>query len=103
MTSKAHMQVHKNRESREKQQGKKPGPNWAETGPGWSAQAGRPSPFRARFGAPFDLAANRTIYNPLAKTQVPHINSFIIRRRGAEKLEGHHLGEEGRASCLGSP
>jgi hypothetical protein len=27
MTSKAHMQVHKNRESREKQQGKKPGPN----------------------------------------------------------------------------
>jgi hypothetical protein len=33
-TSKAHMQVHTNRESREKQPGKKPGPNQAETGLG---------------------------------------------------------------------
>jgi hypothetical protein len=31
------------------------------------------------------------------------MNQFIIRRQGAEKLEGHHLGDEGRASCLGSP
>jgi hypothetical protein len=37
-TSKAYMQVHTNEESREKQPGKKPGPNWAETGPGRSAQ-----------------------------------------------------------------
>jgi hypothetical protein len=31
---KAHMQVHTNRESREKQPGRKPGPNRAEMGPG---------------------------------------------------------------------
>jgi hypothetical protein len=33
----------------------------------------------------------------------PRINQFVIRRRGAEELEGHHLGDEGRASCLESP
>jgi hypothetical protein len=37
-TLKAHMQVHTNRESREKQPGQRPGPNWAETGPGRPAQ-----------------------------------------------------------------
>jgi hypothetical protein len=36
-TSKAHMQVHTNGESREKQPGRKPGPNWAKMGPGRSA------------------------------------------------------------------
>jgi hypothetical protein len=55
-TSKAHMQVHTKRESREKQPGQRPGPNWAKTG------LGRP----ARFGTPFDLAAIQTIYSPLA-------------------------------------
>jgi hypothetical protein len=34
---------------------------------------------------------------------ITRINQFVIHRRGAEKLEGHHLGDEGRASCLGSP
>jgi hypothetical protein len=43
-TSKAHMQVHTNKESREKQPGRKPGPKRA-----W---ADRPSPLRAQFGAP---------------------------------------------------
>jgi hypothetical protein len=37
-TSKAHMQVHTNKESREKQPDKKPGPNQAETGLGRPAQ-----------------------------------------------------------------
>jgi hypothetical protein len=37
-TSKAHMQEHTNKESREKQPGKKPGPNQAETGLGRPAQ-----------------------------------------------------------------
>jgi hypothetical protein len=36
--SKAHMQVHTNDESREKQPVRKPGLNWAETGPGRLAQ-----------------------------------------------------------------
>jgi hypothetical protein len=43
--SKAHMQVHTSRESREKQSGKKPGPNWAEVGPGRPVQP-TPGPVR---------------------------------------------------------
>jgi hypothetical protein len=38
MTSKAHMQVHTKEESREKQAGRKSGPNWDKTGPGRPAQ-----------------------------------------------------------------
>jgi hypothetical protein len=37
-TSKAHMQVHTNKESREKQTGQRLVLNWAETGPGGPAQ-----------------------------------------------------------------
>jgi hypothetical protein len=59
-TSKAHMQVHTNKETREKQPGRKQGPNRA-----W---ADRPSPFRARFGTPFDLPVLRTIYSAPAKS-----------------------------------
>jgi hypothetical protein len=44
MTSKAHMQVHKNKGSREKQLGRKLGPNRAEMGLGRPAWADRPSP-----------------------------------------------------------
>jgi hypothetical protein len=39
----------------------------------------------------------------IAPRQEPHINSFVICRRGAAKLEGHHLIEEGHASFLGFP
>jgi hypothetical protein len=67
-TSKAHMQVHINKESRKKQPGKKSGPNRAEPGLGRPAWADWPSPFRARFGAPFDLAASRAIYSTRAKS-----------------------------------
>jgi hypothetical protein len=52
-TSKAHMQVHTNKGSREKQ----PGPNQAEKGLGQPAWANRPSPLRARFALPFALGA----------------------------------------------
>jgi hypothetical protein len=58
-TSKAHMQMHTNGESREKLQDK----SRAEMGP-----AGRPNPFRARFDTLFDLDVVRTIYSPLAKS-----------------------------------
>jgi hypothetical protein len=54
-TSKAHMQVHTNKGSHEKQPGRKPGPNWTEMVLGRLAWAGRPSPLRCRFGAPFAL------------------------------------------------
>jgi hypothetical protein len=81
-TSKAHMQVHTSRESREKQPGMKPGPNRTETGLGRPAWADRPSPFRAWFGAPFDLVASRAIYSHLAESHVK--NSFLIHRHKTE-------------------
>jgi hypothetical protein len=71
-----------------------------QTGPRW-AQTGRPSMFRGPVGLPFDLVASRAIYSPLTESHASI--QFVIRRLGAEKLEGHHLGDEGRASCLGSP
>jgi hypothetical protein len=74
---------------------------WAWMGPGRSAQAGRPGLFRGPVGLPFDLIASRVIYSPLTKRHAS-INSSSAAR-GAEKLEGHHLGDEGRASCLGFP
>jgi hypothetical protein len=43
------------------------------------------------------------IIAPPPPDREPRINQFVIRHRGAEKLEGHHLGNEGHASCLGSP
>jgi hypothetical protein len=86
------MQVHTNRESREENRG------W--TGPKW-ARAGQPSPFWRRFGTPFDLATIRTIYSPLAK--MPRINSFVIRRRGAEKGGTPFQRGECRDGWLGFP
>jgi hypothetical protein len=38
--------------------------DWAEMGPGRSAQAGRPSLFQGPVGPPFDLGASRAIYSP---------------------------------------
>jgi hypothetical protein len=49
------MQVHTNKGSREKQPGRKPGPNRVEMGLGRPAWADRPSPLQGRFGAPFAL------------------------------------------------
>jgi hypothetical protein len=85
-TSNAHMQVHTNRESREKQ----PGGSRGRTGPK-RAQTDRPSPFWARFGAPFDLASIQTIYSPLAKNHesVHSSSAAEEQRRG-----GHHSWEE---------
>jgi hypothetical protein len=72
-TSKAHMQVHTNKESCEKQPGKKPGPNWVETGLGRLAWADGPSPFKAQFDAPFDLAASQAIYSPWPRATKKYI------------------------------
>jgi hypothetical protein len=91
MVSKAHIQVHTNKGSREKQSGKKPGPNRAETGLGRTALADRRSPFRARFGAPFDLAASWAIYSPLAES---HAKLHSPSATEEQRREGHHSGEE---------
>jgi hypothetical protein len=80
-TSKAHMQVHTNKESREKQPGRKPRPNRAETSLGRPAWADPPSPFWAQFDAPFDLAAIRTIFSPVAKSHKKDIHHPPPRSR----------------------
>jgi hypothetical protein len=95
------MQKWRGSRRRGKQHRAKEDTNWAETGPDRSAQAGRPNLFRGPVGLPFDLVTSLAIYSPPDREQ--RINQFVIRRRGAEKLEGHHLGDEGRGSCLGSP
>jgi hypothetical protein len=82
-TSKAYMQVHTNKESHEKQPRTKPGLNRA-----W---ASRPSPFRARFGAPFDLAASRAIYSPLAERHTELHSSSAAEE---QRREGHRSGDE---------
>jgi hypothetical protein len=81
-TTKAHMQVHINKESREKQPGRKSGPNRAETGLGRPALADQPSPLRARVGAPFDLAALQTIYSAPAKSHGEIYSSSSAIRPG---------------------
>jgi hypothetical protein len=74
-TSKAHKQVHTNKESREKQPGRKPGPNRAETGLGRPAWADRPSPLRARFGALFALGVHLFI---ASSSVCRHIDPIIL-------------------------
>jgi hypothetical protein len=51
-----------------KQHRAKEAADWVEVGPGWSAQAGRPSPFRGPVSPPFDLDASRAIYSPLTES-----------------------------------
>ena len=60
-------------------------------GPGRPAQVDRPSPFRGPFVPPFDLAASRTIYSPLAKSHASTHSSFAAEE---QRREGHHSGEE---------
>jgi hypothetical protein len=74
-TSKAHMQVHTNKGSREKQPGRKPGPNQAEVGLGRPAWADRPSPLRGRFGPPFALGVH--LFIPSAAVD-RHIEQIIL-------------------------
>jgi hypothetical protein len=90
-TSKAHMKVHTNKESCEKQPGKKPGLNRAETGLGRPAWADWPSPSQAPFGAPFDLAALRAIYSPLAESHAEIHSSSAAEE---QRREGQHSREE---------
>jgi hypothetical protein len=98
MTSKAHMQVHTNKESCKKQPGRKPGPNQAEMGLGRSASADRPSPLRAQFGTPF-CPRCLSIYC-LYLRRSPHPS---IHQRVAETKEKHREEADGRresSSCL---
>jgi hypothetical protein len=70
MTSKAHMQVHTNKGSREKQPGRKLGPNRAEMGLRQPAWADRPSPLRGRFGP--NLCPRCSSIYCLRRRRLPH-------------------------------
>jgi hypothetical protein len=69
-TSKAHMQVHTNKESHKKQSGRKPGPNRAETGLGWPAQP-TPGPVQR----PFALSVRLFIASSSVRR---HIEQIIL-------------------------
>jgi hypothetical protein len=68
----------------------KEGAAWAEVGPGRSAQAGWPGPFRGPV-TPFDLTAIRAIYSTEAKS---HASIYSSSAAEEQRREGHHLGEE---------
>jgi hypothetical protein len=98
-TSKAYMQVHTNKGSREKQPRSKPGPNRAEMGLGRLAWADLPIPLRARFASHFCprcLSINcRCLRRP------PHPS---FHQSAAETKEKHREEADGRresSSCLG--
>jgi hypothetical protein len=55
------------------------------------AQAGRPIPFRAWFGTPFDLASIRTIYSPLVKSHASIDSSSVAEE---QRRKGHRSKEE---------
>jgi hypothetical protein len=62
------MQKGRGSRRRGKQHQAKEATDWAEMGPGRSAQSGRPSLFRGPVGLPFDLVASRAIYSPLTES-----------------------------------
>jgi hypothetical protein len=91
-TSKAHMQVHINKGSREKQPGRKPGPNRAELGLGRPAWDDRPSPLRARFASPF--CPRCLSINCLCLRRPPHPS--IHSSESHETKEKHREEADGR-------
>jgi hypothetical protein len=66
--TRAHMQKARGSRRLGKQHRAKEATDWAEMGPGRSAQDGRPSPFRGPVSPPFDLVASRAIYSPLTES-----------------------------------
>jgi hypothetical protein len=88
-TSKAHMQVHTNKGSSEKQPGRKPRPNRAEMGLGRPAWADQHSPHRARFAPPFCPRCLSIYCLYLRRPPHPSIHPFIrdppTRRRSTRR------------------
>jgi hypothetical protein len=64
----AHMQKGRGSRRLGKQYQTKEDTDWAEMGPGRSAQAGRPNPFRGPLAPLFDLDASQAIYSPLTES-----------------------------------
>jgi hypothetical protein len=91
LTARAHMQKGEGSRRLGKWRHAKEAGNWAEVGPGRSAQAGRPHPFQGPVTSPFDLAAIRAIYSPGVES---HASIHSSSAAEEQRREGHHLGEE---------
>jgi hypothetical protein len=89
-TSKAHMQVHTNKESREKQPGRNRG---------WTGPTGLNSPLRARFSAPFALGVCLFIASASVGC---HINPIILSMPITRKPLPQDKGESWMSSSQGS-
>jgi hypothetical protein len=74
-TSKAHMQVHRNKESCKKQPGRKMGPKWPRKGLGRPACSDRLRGVLARFDAPFALGVRLFIASVAVSC---HIEQIIL-------------------------
>jgi hypothetical protein len=88
--TRAHMQKGEGSRRLGNQHNAKEAADWAEMGPGRSAQAGWPGPFRGRV-APFYLAAIQAIYSPEAKR---HASIHLSSAAEEQRREGHRSGEE---------
>jgi hypothetical protein len=98
-TSKAHMQVHTNKESCNKQPGRKMGPNRPRKGLGRPACSDRPRGFLARFGAPFALGVCLFIASAVVGR---HIEQIILLTPFTRKPPLQDEGESCMSSSQGS-
>jgi hypothetical protein len=89
-TSKAHMQVHTNKESCKKQPGRNTSPNWPRKGLGRSAQSDQPRGLLARFVTPFALGVCLFIASAAVGR---HIEQIILPTPFTEKPPPQDEGE----------
>jgi hypothetical protein len=99
MTSKAHMQVHTNKESCKKQPGRNTGPNRARKGLGWPAQSDRSRGLLARFTTPFALGVRLFIASAAVGR---HIEQIILPTPFTRKPPPQDEGESWISSSQGS-
>jgi hypothetical protein len=98
-TSKAHMQVHTNKESCKKQPGRNRGPNQPRKGLGQSAQSDRRRGLLARFATPFALGVCLFIASSAVGR---HIEQIILSTPFTRKLPPQDEGESQMSSSQGS-
>jgi hypothetical protein len=88
--SKAHMQVHTNKESCKKQLERNTGPNWPRKGLGRSTHSNRPRGLLARFATPFALGVRLFIASAAVGR---HIEQIILPTPFAKKPPPQDEGE----------
>jgi hypothetical protein len=98
-TSKAHMQVHTNKDSCEKQPGRNTGPNRPRRGLGQPTCSDRPRGLLARFATPFALGVRLFIASAAVGR---HIEQIILPMPFTRKLPPQDEGESWMSSSQGS-